>query len=150
MVNDLQSTTIRHHPSLSHSPMITARQGEPRTGSLRCHQTWRAGKWSIYIGDFPIKTSLHISSYGIFQPAMFDDTSLGTRSGIGLTCFLLAPVSLISCSSRWDEVNTLQLQGGVRGETYPTHLVVLFGNDRHSYWKWSFIVEFPIEHCDFP
>ena len=23
--------------------------------TLRCHQTWRAGKWTIEIGDFPMK-----------------------------------------------------------------------------------------------
>ena len=26
--------------------------------TLRCHQTWLAGKWTIEIGDFPSKTSI--------------------------------------------------------------------------------------------
>ena len=27
--------------------------------TVRCHQTWRAGKWTIEINDFSIKTSVH-------------------------------------------------------------------------------------------
>ena len=36
-------------------------------------QTWRAGKWTIEMGEFPINTSIYS---GFFHPAMFDDTSM--------------------------------------------------------------------------
>ena len=38
--------------------------------TLRCHQTWRAGKWTIEICDFPVETSIQ---FGDFL-ARFDDT----------------------------------------------------------------------------
>ena len=36
--------------------------------TLRCHQTWRAGKWTIEIGDFPKKkrTPHETSGFPVF------------------------------------------------------------------------------------
>ena len=39
--------------------------------TLRFHQTWQAGKYTIYFGDFPIETLMKLVD---FQPATFDDT----------------------------------------------------------------------------
>ena len=32
-------------------------------GTLRCHQTWRAGKWTVEIGDFPTQTSIQFGDF---------------------------------------------------------------------------------------
>ena len=40
-------------------------------------------------------------------------------------------------------VETTENNGGIYFDRYP--LVI-----EHSYWKWLFIVDFPIKNCDFP
>ena len=61
---------------LKHEPGVAEKDREGdhivELYTLRCHQTWLAGKWTIEIGDFP-SWGPPFSS-GIFQPAMFDDT----------------------------------------------------------------------------
>ena len=40
--------------------------------------------------------------------------------------------------------------GCLPGEYLAIEKWVPSGNDSHSYWRWWFIVEIPIEHGDFP
>ena len=56
---------------LKHEPGVAEKDREDdhivELYTLRCHQTWLAGKWTIEIGDFPIKNFLRG-----FSIAMFD------------------------------------------------------------------------------
>ena len=47
---------------------LVALNGCSMAFTLRCHQTWLAGKWIIYKCDFPMKTSID----RVFFLAMFD------------------------------------------------------------------------------
>ena len=87
-----------------------------------CHQTWRTGKWTIEIGDFPIKISIHLgfsietSIYGWFshrnlhsvrgfssQPClMTPEVTLSVSVSTMDTSLRLCPGAAAGASPWWD------------------------------------------------